>query len=47
MLPRKEFFFDPVIIDAVASGGADAPDTCNRTFWASNDATCEIVNVVP
>jgi hypothetical protein len=46
MLVRKDFFFDPVSISARASGGADF-DTVNRTFLASNDATCEIVNIVP
>jgi hypothetical protein len=46
MLIRKDFFFDPVSISASASGGADV-DTVNRTFLASNDATCEIVNIVP
>jgi hypothetical protein len=46
MLIRKDFFFDPVTINSNASGGADF-DTCNRTFLATNDATCEVVNIVP
>jgi hypothetical protein len=46
LLVRKTLAADPVFINALASGGAGW-DNLTRTPWAANDATCEIVAVVP
>jgi hypothetical protein len=46
LLVRKAFAFDPISINAVASGGAGF-DSITRTPWAINDATCEVVAVIP
>ena len=46
MLARKANPADPVIVDALASGGADW-DVVTRTPLAVADATCEVINVVP
>jgi hypothetical protein len=46
MLVRKVAFADPIFINAVASGGAGF-DNITRTPWAINDATCEVVSVIP
>jgi hypothetical protein len=46
LLVRKQLAADPISINAVASGGAGF-DSITRTPWAANDATCEVVAVVP
>lgn len=46
LLVRKSNPADPTFIDALASGGTGF-DNVTRTPWAANDATCEIVSVVP
>ena len=46
LLVRKSNPFDPTAISAWASGGTGV-DSVTRTPLASNDATCEIVTVVP
>jgi hypothetical protein len=46
LLVRKANPADPTFISAFASGG-NGIDTLTRTIWASNDATCEFVTVVP
>jgi hypothetical protein len=46
MLVRKQLAADPIFINAVASGGAGF-DNITRTPWALNDATCEVVAVIP
>jgi hypothetical protein len=46
LLVRKSNPADPVFIDALASGG-NGSDNVTRTPLAANDATCEIVTVVP
>jgi hypothetical protein len=46
LLVRKAVVADPIAINAVASGGAGF-DNLTRTPWAFNDATCEVVAVIP
>lgn len=46
VLVRKVNVFDPTAISAWARGEGNV-DTIRRTVWAANDATCEIVAVVP
>ena len=47
MHPRKQSLFDPVSIDAKASGGAHVlGDQLSRTALASNDATFEAIVIV-
>lgn len=46
LLVRKAATADPITIKALASGGNNF-DTVTRTNLASNDLTCEIVNIVP
>jgi hypothetical protein len=46
LLVRKSNPADPTIINALASGGAGW-DNITRTPLAANDATCEVVSIVP
>jgi hypothetical protein len=46
LLVHKANTADPILIDAVGSGGANN-DILTRTPLAADDGTCEVVNIVP